>query len=158
MTRWVEITFDCLPLRTVSRLDAPLDASPRFRARCERIKQALEKHGTHNTYYLYNAACVFHLVNHPDVGRLEFEFEGTVLTDTDDTRAISCDLDAQLVRETCDWLREPIVQWFSETVCRAVTAEFDRFIAAGDLEKARQRAAQLKAACDESGGFMGMYL
>ncbi len=51
----VEIAFDCLPLRSVGRLDIPLDASPDFRSRCERIKAAMEKHGTHNSYYLYNA-------------------------------------------------------------------------------------------------------
>ncbi len=32
MNRWVEITFDCLPLRTITRFDIPLDASPKYRA------------------------------------------------------------------------------------------------------------------------------
>ena len=50
MDRYVEITFDCLPLRSLSRLDIPIDASPKFRAKCERIKQALETHGSLNTY------------------------------------------------------------------------------------------------------------
>ena len=31
MNRFVEITFDCLPLRSIPRLDIPIDASPRYR-------------------------------------------------------------------------------------------------------------------------------
>ena len=71
MQRYVEISFDCLPLRTMSRLDIPIDASPRYRARCERIKAAIETHGSHNTYYLYNANCVFHLTNTANIGMLD---------------------------------------------------------------------------------------
>ena len=81
MDRYVDVAFDCLPLRSVTRLDIPIDASPKYRARCERIKRAIETHGSHNTYYLYNAGCTFHLTNDPEAGRLEFQFEGTVLTD-----------------------------------------------------------------------------
>ena len=152
------LTFDCLPLRSIGRLDIPLDASPGFRRRCERIKQALETHGSHNSYYLYNARCVFQLTNDPDAGMLEFEFEGTLLTDADDRRAQRSDLAITLARETCDWLTEPVVAWFEETVRRAVLAEFDRFIAAGDLAKTVERADKVQAECDESGGFLGMYL
>jgi hypothetical protein len=158
MTRWVEITFDCLPLRSVGRLDVPLDASPKFHALCERIKRAIDQHGSHNTYYLYNATCRFHLFNHDELGMLEFRFEGTVFTDTQDQRTERCDLTVELTRETCDWLKEPIVNWFRETVVRAVTVEFDRFIEAGDLEKARQRLERMRAAADQQGGYLGMYL
>ena len=56
MNRPVDISFDCLPLRSIGRLDIPLDASPKYRARCERIKAAIDKHGSHNAYYLYHAA------------------------------------------------------------------------------------------------------
>ncbi|MGD9645343.1 MAG: hypothetical protein AB7U73_06495, partial [Pirellulales bacterium] len=80
MPRYVDIEFDCLPLRSVGRLDIPLDASPAYRARCERIKHAIETHGSHNTYFLYNANCKFHLTNDPALGMLEFRFEGTALT------------------------------------------------------------------------------
>ena len=66
MDRWVEIQFDCLPLRSVSRSDVPLDASPKLRDFCARLQQAHRKHGTHNTYYLHNARCIFHLTNQPD--------------------------------------------------------------------------------------------
>lgn len=158
MQRYVEITFDCLPLRSVSRMDIPIDASPRYRARCERIKAAIETHGSHNTYYLYNAECVFHLTNSEDVGMLAFGFEGTVTTDPSDLKTQRAHLESELLRETCDWLTEPVVNWFKESVPRAVEVEFDRYIAAGDLEQAKRRAEALQAKADQSGGYMGMYL
>ena len=158
MDRWVEISFDCLPLRTVGRLDIPLDASPRFRAQCERIKSAIETHGAHNTYYLHHAQCRFHLSNDPDVGMLQFAFEGTVFTDAADQKTVRSDLAVELIRETCDWLTEPIVDWLSKSVAYAVQVEFDRYIAAGDLGKAVERIEKIRAASDESGGFLGMYL
>ena len=49
--RWVEIEFDCLPLRTVQRVDAPMDASPKYEQFVLRVKEAIETHGVHNTYY-----------------------------------------------------------------------------------------------------------
>jgi hypothetical protein len=158
MTQWVEISFDCLPLRTLPRLDIPLDASPKFRQRCENIQGAIDKHGTHNSYYLYNARCLYHLSNHPDIGMLEFSFEGTVLTDEDDLRSRQCDLQVELTREVCDWLTSTIRDWFADTVPRSVAIEFDRYIEAGDLEKTRQRIEQVQQASDDADGFMGMYL
>ena len=156
--RWVEITFDCVPLRSIGRLDIPLDASPQYRALCERIKHAITKHGSHNTYYLYNASCTFHLANSPRIGAIQFQFEGTALTDEDDLHCQHCDLDVQLVRETCQWLIEPVVDWLAETVGRSVAVEFDRYIEAGDLDRAKQRIEKIRAASDEAGGFVGMYL
>lgn len=158
MTRYVEIAFDCLPLRSVGRFDIPMDASPKFRARCERIKAAFEKHGSHNTYYLYNAACTYHLTNCEEIGMLRFEFEGTVLTDDTDQATVEAALDVQLGRETCEWLTEPIVLWFRDTVRRSVMVEFDRYIAVGDLEQTLARVKRLQAESDEHGGFLGMYL
>lgn len=158
MTRYVEITFDCLPLRTVGRRDIPIDASPKFRALYERILAALDTHGSHNTYYLYNARCAFHLTNAPEAGMLDFQFEGTVFTDSSDMKTERCDLHVTLDRETCDWLTEPVVHWFEQTVDRAVRVEFDRYIAAGDLQKAVERMEKLQAEQDASGGFLGMGL
>jgi hypothetical protein len=63
-----------------------------------------------------------------------------------------------LARETCDWLTEPIVQWFHESVTHAVKVEFDRYIAAGDLAQAHRRAEELQAQADAQGGYVGMYL
>jgi hypothetical protein len=158
MSRWVEIAFDCLPLRSVSRLDIPLDASPKFRERCERIKRSIEKHGSHNTYFLYNADCTFHLTNREGFGTLEFRFEGTVITDAADMHAQHADLEVELIRETCDWLTAPVVEWFRESVQHAVCVEFDRYIAAGDLAKTKERMDRLQAEIEKTGGHVGMYL
>lgn len=158
MDRWVEFAFDCLPLRTVGRLDVPLDASPKYRALCEQVKAAVEKHGAHNTYFLYNATCVYHLVNANDRGVLEFSLEGTVFTDAEDLKAERCDLSVELKGETCDWLTQPVVDWFLECVKHATLVEFDRYIAAGDLEQTRKRIEKIQAASDAADGFVGMYL
>lgn len=158
MHQWVEISFDCLPLRSVTRLDVPIDASPKYQAFCQRVKQALEHHGTHNSYYLYNAGCTYHLTNDGQLGLIQFRFDGTVLTDAEDLQCKTCDLQVELERETCDWLTQPVVDWFTETVARSVACEFDRYIQAGDLQKAKQRVEEIQKKCDESGGFVGMYL
>ena len=158
MSGWVDVTFDCLPLRSIGRLDVPLDASPRYQQRCMDIKAAMEKHGSHNSYYLFNAQLTFHLTNVEEIGMLQFRFEGTLLTDTEDQKSLRTDLQVELVRETCDWLSEPIVQWFRETVPRSVAVEFNRYVASGDLEEARHRLEDIQSRSDESDGFMGMYL
>ena len=158
MERWVEITFDCMPLRSVGRLDTPMDASPRYRQFCETVKSAIEQHGSHNSFFLYNAHCRYHLTNDPARGLIDFKFQGTVLTNTDDTKTKRCYLDVELVGETCDWLTSPIVDWFQATVPRSVAVEFDRYIQAGDLEVAKARIAKIQEASDDAGGFVGMYL
>lgn len=157
MDRYVEISFDCLPLRTITRLDIPIDASPKYRARCEKLKRAIETHGSFNSYFVHNAQCTFRLTN-SDLGMIEFSFEGTVLTDEQDQHAVRSDLEIELTRETCDWLTEPVVAWFKQSVSRAVEVEFDRFIAAGDLNKAIQRVERIQAQSDQHGGYVGMYL
>ena len=154
----VTITFDCTPLRGFSRLDIPIDASPVFRAKLERLQRAVGRHGTRNTYYLTNASCVFHLTNDPAVGMLEFSVEGTVITDELDTRTVGSDLEVALVRETCDWLTEPAVKWLARSAERAVQVEFDRYIAAGDLSRTLERLAREQAAIDAGGGYLGMNL
>ena len=158
MNHFVQIEFDCLPLRSLPRLDAPPDAPPEQEALAAKVRQAVRKHGAHNAFYLYNARCVFHLTNDPNVGMLEFAFQGTVMTDADDRRAQSCDLEVELTRDVCDWITEPVVEWFRETVARAVQVEFDRYIAAGDLQKTVERMERLAEATDSSGGFVGMGL
>lgn len=158
MRQFVEIEFECLPLRSVGRMDIPIDASPRYRARCERIKQALQSHGSHNTYFLYNAQCTFHLTNSAEFGMIQYAFEGTVLTDESDQKTVRSDLAVELARETCDWLTAPATAWLAESVSKAVEIEFDRYIAAGDLAQTVKRIEQLQAQSDERGGFVGMYL
>ncbi|QDV69887.1 hypothetical protein Poly24_36050 [Rosistilla carotiformis] len=156
--RWVEIEFDCLPLRTVQRVDVPLDASPRFEAFVLRVKQAIQEHGVMNTYYLHNARCTFHFTNDPSHGMVQFKFEGTVFTNATDTATISCHLDVQPDGETCDWLNEAVMRWLAESVRHALVVEFDRYIQAGDLSKAAQRIEQIQAESDAAEGYLGMYL
>jgi hypothetical protein len=131
----VDIAFDCLPLRSVGRIDIPLDASPAFRARLEHLKRAIDTHGSENSYFLYNSRCVYRLANSDIEGMLRFSFEGAVLTDRSDAKADRADLDIELVSETCGGLPAVVVEWFCGAVERAVLVEFDRFIAAGHLAK-----------------------
>jgi hypothetical protein len=158
MDHFVEITFDCLPLRSISRLDIPLDASPKYRAKLERIKHAIDTHGSLCTYYLHNAKCKFHLTNDPDFGMIEFRFDGTVFTDSTDSHTERADLHVELVHETVDWLTEPVVHWFHESVTHAVLVEFNRYITSGDLAQTVERLKKLESQLDQSGGYVGMYL
>ena len=107
---------------------------------------------------MYNAICNFELTNSDQIGMLEFRFEGTALTDASDQKTDRCDLQVELVRETCDWLTEPVAEWFRETVHRAVAVEFDRYIAAGDLAQTVERVQRLQAESDSKSGYVGMYL
>lgn len=157
-SRPVQISFECIPLRSVARFDIPLDASDEYRAFHERLRLAVEKHGVHNAYYLCSARCVFRLTNDDRTGLLDFGFEGTVMTDPDDQRTVGCDLAVELVGETCGWLTAPVVEWFHETVRQAVCVEFDRYIAAGDLTKAVERVERLEGELSARGGFLGMGL
>jgi hypothetical protein len=132
----IEIVFDCLPLRSLGRLDVPLDASEEFRERAERIKAALAEFGAERTYYLYNAHLVFRFANSEIDGACRFEFEGIVRTDAGDRKTVDAQLDVRLVSETCGGVPAEVGPWLIDQVRRAVTVEFDRFIAAGELERA----------------------
>jgi hypothetical protein len=158
MSRAVEITFDCLPLRSLGRFDIPVDASAEEHALAGRIRCAVEKHGVHNVYYLHHARCVFHLTNDEQIGMIEFALEGSVLTDPEDQRTLRCDLTVRLEREVCPWLTAEAVTWLSETVVEAVRIEFDRYIAAGELARTIRRMEQIQADSDARGGFLGMGL
>ncbi len=156
--QWVEIEFDCLPLRSVTRLDVPVDASPVYEQFVLRVKEAMGRHGTHNTYYLHRGRCSYHLTNDPQRGTVNFAFEGTVMTDTTDRKTKGLEINVKLDSETCNWLSEPIVGFLSESVQHAVLVEFDRYIEAGDLEKTEQRIKEIQDESDAAGGFVGMYL
>ena len=156
--KWVEVEFDCLPLRAVERGAAPEDASPKLAAKIQRIQDAIDKHGTLNSYYLHNAKCVYHLTNDPEQGMLEYTVEGVVLTDQGDMQSRSCDLQISLERETCPWLNQAVVDWLGETVQRSLLVEFNRYIAAGDLSKTLDRLQKLQDETEAGGGFVGMYL
>lgn len=154
---YVEIAFDCLPLRSVGRTDVPLDASPAFRARTEHLKREIEKHGTENAYFLYNAHCVYRLANSDIEGMLRFEFEGTLLTDRSDRKAERADLEISLAAETCGGVSGELLPWLERSVERAVLIEFDRFIAAGHLERRVGELDGLNQLADLA-GFAGMNL
>lgn len=156
--RWVEIVFDCAPLRTIARTDVPIDASPKLAAKLLRIKAAIQKHGTLNSYYLHNATCSFHFTNDPLQGMVQFSFEGVVMTDAQDLEARSAELKVELVCETCGWINQTIVDWLNATVPQAVRVEFNRYISAGDLSQAIKRMEQIQLSSDAAGGFVGMYL
>jgi hypothetical protein len=142
MKPYVDIAFDCLPLRSVGRVDVPLDASPAFRARCERLQKAIDTHGTQNAYFLYNTRCVFRLANSEIENMLRFSFDGTLLTDHSDCRADRADLAIELTAETCGSMSPEVLAWFRHVVERAVLIEFDHFIAAGALA---ERVTQLES-------------
>lgn len=158
MGKWVEITFDCVPLRTLKEVIVPADASPKLAKKLTRMRDALEVHGRLNSYYLHNAHCSYHFTNDPDIGMCQFDFEGVILTDDGDMQARSCDLSIQLARETCSWIHQSIVDWLSESVQHAVLVEFNRYIQAGDLTKTIERLEALQRETEESGGYVGMYL
>ena len=43
-----------------------------------------------------------------------------VITDSADMQAKHADLETELIRETCDWLTAPVVEWFQQAVQHAV--------------------------------------
>jgi hypothetical protein len=152
----VDIAFDCLPLRSVGRVDVPLDASPAFRARCERLQQAIETHGTQSAYFLYNTRCVFRLANSSVENMLRFTFEGTLLTDRSDCKADRADLAVELVGHTCGGAIPPdVLAWFRDVVHKAVLIEFDHFISAGALADRVSRLGSVDSIADLA-DFAGM--
>ena len=158
MDHYVDITFDCLPLRSVGRFDPPLDATAEMIAMYDRLRRAAAKHGLHNSYYLYRAVCIFHLTNDAESGMVEFAFEGVVLTDTGDLKTRQCDLQVRLQREVCDWLTAPAVEWLAETVSHAVAVESHCYLCTGDLQKTIARMDRLRQETEARGGFLGINL
>jgi hypothetical protein len=154
----VDVSFECLPLRDVARLDVPLDASEQYQQFVLMVKRAIDEHGRHNTYFLSRGHCVYFLTNEPDLGEITFHFYGTVFTDADDVRCVGADLTVEFASETCPWLIQSVIDWMLESVTYTVKSEFDRYIRSGDLQKARQLAAERLALANEAGGFLGMYL
>jgi hypothetical protein len=151
----VDIAFDCLPLRSVARVDVPLDASPAFRARCERLQQAIEAHNGDNAYFLYNTSCTYRLANSDIDNMLRFSFDGTLLTDRSDCKADRADLNVELVAETCGGVSPAASEWFRGVIVRAVLVEFDRFIAAGQLAERVGQLGNVESITDVA-GFAGM--
>jgi hypothetical protein len=151
----VEIAFDCLPMRSVGRLDIPLDASDAFLRRAERIKAAMNDFGAERTYFLYNGYCVFRFANSEIDGACRLEFEGVVRTDAGDRICQDVHVDVRLASDTCGGVPAAVETWLAQRVRQAVGVEFDRFIAAGQLA---ERASQLGAGSSlaELSGIAGM--
>jgi hypothetical protein len=157
-SRPVDISFDCMPLRSMARLDPPIDASPALAAKYDRIQAAIAEHGTYNTYFLHNATCRFFVTNDPGRGMIAFKFEGVVFTNDSDSQSKHACLTVTLDKETCSWLEQHVVKWFEECVTQAVVVEFDRYIGAGDAEQTRKRKEQMEQMLESQGGFVGMHL
>lgn len=151
----VDIAFDCLPLRSIGRVDVPIDASPEYRARCERLLQAIEKHGAANAYFLYNTRCVYRLANSDIDNMLRFSFDGVLITDRSDGKADHAELAVLLTSETCGSMSSEVLAWFTRVVERAVLIEFDHFIAAGSLAERVEDLGQV-ASINDVTGFAGM--
>jgi hypothetical protein len=158
MAQTVEISFTCIPLRSVGRFDPPLDATDEQRKLSAELHRAVDIHGAHNAFFLCSGQCIFRFTNDPALGMVQFAFRGTVLTDADDRRAIGSDLSVELQCETCHWLTATAVAWLKQTVEQAVRVEFDRYIAAGDLQKTVDRLDRLEAETDANRGYLGMGL
>jgi hypothetical protein len=147
----VDIAFSCLPLRSVGRLDVPIDASGTYRIHYERLQEALQLHGAERTYYLYDAHCVFHLANSEIAGMARFDFDGIVLTDAGDAMTDRVELEVRLASETCGEIPAEVQAWLKSRVEKAVTIEFNRFIAAGQLEGRTAELGQVDRLSDLSG-------
>jgi hypothetical protein len=151
----VDIAFDCLPLRSLPRVDIPLDASPTFRARCERLRKALDGHPGENAYYLYNTRCTYRLANSDIDNMLRFSFDGTLVTDRSDCKADRADLDIVLIAETCGGVPPAALDWLRGIVRQAVLIEFDRFISDGQLAARKHELSSLDSIAT-IGDFAGM--
>lgn len=156
MSSAVSIRFDCLPFRQVGNVGLPLDASDEQRALWRRFRAALSKHGRENSYFVYNADCTFRLSNGPD-GQLRFLFEGTVRTDEADAHPIEVDIAVRLAEsDFAQPLAAVVVDFFVTAVRRAVAAEIQAFIDAGNLQRALALQEQVLREWDRSRGFIGI--
>jgi hypothetical protein len=152
----VSIVFECLPFRLVGHMGMPLDASEEQMALWRRFRAAMTKHGTANTYFLYNADCTFRLTNGPD-GYLRFVFEATVKTDERDERPVEIDLACRLAASDFDLtMSTAVLEFFREVVRRAVLAEFQLFIDAGNLKRALAQREHILREWDQNRGFLGI--
>ena len=115
----VEIAFDCLPLKSVGRMDVPMDASPTYRDRYEKLQAVLQAHGPERTYYLYNAHCIFRFANSEVDGMARFGFEGLVRTDASDSLTELVELEVNLAGETCGGIPNEATSWLAQQVSKA---------------------------------------
>jgi hypothetical protein len=156
MSDAVTIVFECLPFRLVGHSGMPLDASEEQLALWRRFRAAMVKHGSENTYFLYNADCAFRLTNGVD-GYLRFVFEATVKTDEKDQRPVAIELACRLADSDFDMpMNTAVLEFFREIVRRAVLTEFQLFIDAGNLKRALAQREHILREWDRNRGFVGM--
>lgn len=156
MAEAVSILFECLPFRLVGHMGMPLDASEEQAALWRRFRAALAKHGNENTYFLYNADCTFRLSNGPD-GSIRFVFEATVKTDAKDEHPVDIDLACRLAESDVELpTSTAVLEFFRGAVRRAVLAEFQLFIDAGNLKRALAQREHILREWDRNRGFIGM--
>ena len=156
MSDAVQILFECLPFRLVGHAGLPLDASDEQHALWRRFRAALTKHGADNTYFIYNADCTYRLSN-SDGAILRFIFEATVRTDAKDERPVDIDLVCQPAQADFPLPLAPaVMDFFREAVRRAVLAEFQLFIRAGNLKRALAQQEHVLREWDRTRGFVGM--
>jgi hypothetical protein len=60
------------------------------------------------------------------------------------------------VTETCDWLTSPVIDWFAQTVERAVLVEFDRYLASEGVEQTVRWARLIETEMEAHYGYMGI--
>lgn len=151
----VAIVFECLPFRLVGHAGLPLDASDEQRALWRRFRAAMTKHGTENTYFLYNADCTFRFSN-SERGFVRYLFEGTVRTDEKDEKPIDSDIVCQLAESDFEHIAPDVNDFFWDAVRGAVLAEFQLFIDAGNLKRALAQKEHILREWDRNRGFVGM--
>ncbi len=150
----VDIAFTCIPLRSLSRFDPPIDATEQQRDLVLRLHNALNKHGAHNAFYLCDGRCVFHLTNDESEGMVSFRFEGTVLTDAEDRKTVGSDLQVEFEGGSCDWLTAAAVDVVARNRTGTPFASSSTAThRAGDLQKTIDRLQQLEAETNASGGY-----
>jgi hypothetical protein len=156
MSDAVAIVFECLPFRLVGHAGMPLDASEEQMALWRRFRAAMAKHGTANTYFLYNADCTFRLSNGGD-GAVRFLFEATVRTDEKDEHPIHADVACQLAEtDFAKPFANDVLKFFRDAVRRALLAEFQLFIDAGNLKRALAQKEHILQEWDRNRGFIGI--
>ena len=156
MSDAVTIVFECLPFRLVGHAGMPLDASDEQQALWRRFRAAMAKHGTANTYFLYNADCTFRLSN-AEGNSVRFIFEATVRTDEKDSHPVHIDIACRLAETEFPKPFAPAaLDFFREALRRAVLVEFQLFINAGNLKRALAEREHILQEWDRNRGFVGM--
>jgi hypothetical protein len=104
------------------------------------------------------SACAYRtgLPSNGEAGFVRFVFEATVKTDEKDERPIDIDLACRLAESDFERISPEVQDFFREAVRRAVLAEFQLFINAGNLKRALAQREHILREWDRTRGFIGM--